>query len=259
MKILIKALLAASMLMPVVAEAQDSGRDRTTRGAAGPWRQRTRPDQPPESRPVMVRPERLGSPASLSERRDRNDERSGGDRGRGVRGDTGGNPRTGPQPGFDRRPEYQQNRDNARDTDRRPIYAQDRRDRNDGRNPARNDGDDHQWDRGGREESRGGVWNRGWRNDSRYDWNRHRLANSGAYRLPRYYAPGGWNGGYRRFSIGTSLSSGLWSENYWIDDPWSYSLPEAYEPYRWVRYYDDALLVDLNSGRVIDSVYDIFD
>ncbi|MEG8047084.1 RcnB family protein [Sphingomonas aerolata] len=35
-------------------------------------------------------------------------------------------------------------------------------------------------------------------------------------------------------------------------------MPEAYGPYRWVRYYNDALLVDLDSGRVVDTVYDIF-
>jgi hypothetical protein len=35
-------------------------------------------------------------------------------------------------------------------------------------------------------------------------------------------------------------------------------LPPAYGPYRWVRYYNDALLVDIYTGRVVDTVYDIF-
>ena len=29
-------------------------------------------------------------------------------------------------------------------------------------------------------------------------------------------------------------------------------------PYRWVRYYNDALLVDIRSGQVVDVEYDIF-
>lgn len=103
-----------------------------------------------------------------------------------------------------------------------------------------------------------GGWNRGWRQDSRYNWAGYRAANRSAYRLPRYYAPYGWDGGYRRFSIGGQLSSLLFAQSYWIDDPYSYRLPEAYGPYRWVRYYNDALLVDLETGEVVDSTYDIF-
>ncbi len=102
------------------------------------------------------------------------------------------------------------------------------------------------------------TWDRGWRNDRRYDWARERAANRGVFRLPRYYAPSGWGYGYRRFSIGISLAPLLFSQSYWIDDPFVYRLPEAYGPYRWVRYYDDALLVDVRSGLVVDAVYGIF-
>lgn len=111
------------------------------------------------------------------------------------------------------------------------------------------------WDDGGRGN---GAWNRDWRRESRYDWNRYRGANRAAFHLPRYYAPYGWNQGYRRFSIGFSLSPVLFARNYWIDDPWSYRLPEVYGPYQWVRYYNDALLVDTYSGEVVDVIYGIF-
>lgn len=150
--------------------------------------------------------------------------------------------------------------------------------RNDGRNDGRGDnrGD---WRNGGRDGyqnrqpnraygnvqgygrggyNRGGAWNRGWRNDNRYAWSNYRTSNRGAYRLPRYYAPSGWGSGYRRFGVGFSLNRILYNQNYWIQDPYTYRLPEAYGPYRWVRYYNDALLVDLDSGRVVDTVYDIF-
>ncbi|MFM9829770.1 MAG: RcnB family protein [Sphingomonas sp.] len=78
------------------------------------------------------------------------------------------------------------------------------------------------------------------------------------FNLPNYYAPYGYNYGYQRFSIGYTLSALLFDRNYWIEDPYYYRLPQAYGSYRWVRYYDDALLVDLRTGYVVDVVYDIF-
>lgn len=116
---------------------------------------------------------------------------------------------------------------------------------------------DRDWDRGNRWE-RGGQWDRGWRRDDRYDWSRYRQQNRGLYRLPRYYAPSGWGYGYRRFGVGVRLNSFLFGSNYWINDPFYYRLPEVWGPYRWVRYYNDALLVDVRSGQVVDVEYDIF-
>lgn len=115
-------------------------------------------------------------------------------------------------------------------------------------------GDQRRWsDRN----SRGG-WNRDWRRDSRYDWARWRTTNRNAFHLPRYYAPYGWNQGYRRFSAGVVLSSVLFAQNYWINDPWAYRLPVMDEGFRWVRYYNDALLVDVYSGEVVDVIHDMF-
>ncbi|MFP5456141.1 MAG: RcnB family protein, partial [Alphaproteobacteria bacterium] len=31
-----------------------------------------------------------------------------------------------------------------------------------------------------------------------------------------------------------------------------------YGDFRWVRYYDDAVLVDLRSGEIVDIIYDVF-
>ncbi|WP_404338304.1 RcnB family protein [Sphingomonas sp. MMS12-HWE2-04] len=105
---------------------------------------------------------------------------------------------------------------------------------------------------------RGGQWNNRWRNDGRYDWRGYRNGNRSLYRLPRYYAPSGWGYGYRRFGIGYTLSEMLFAPQYWINDPFYYRLPEAYGPYRWVRYYNDALLVDVDTGEVVDVINDIF-
>ncbi len=103
-----------------------------------------------------------------------------------------------------------------------------------------------------------GAWNRDWRGNNNYNWQGYRSYNRGAFRLPRYYAPSGFGYGYRRFGIGFTLSSILFDQNYWIQNPEYYRLPPAYGPYEWVRYYNDALLVDIRTGYVVDTVYDIF-
>lgn len=208
----------------------------------------------------------------------RSDDRLGGDdarrnlaRDRGeYRGANRGEQFFQPRP--DRVDEQVENDRRDRSTLRPGNYAgrgDDRTDRGGfDRDDRRRFDDRRQFDRGaafGRDNARDAdrfddrrTWNRGWRNDARYDWSRNRAIDRAAYRLPRYYAPGGWGYGYRRFSIGVTLFSGLFGQNYWIDDPWTYRLPTAYGPYRWVRYYGDALLVDVRSGRVVDTVYDIF-
>lgn len=102
-------------------------------------------------------------------------------------------------------------------------------------------------------------WNRDWRNDRRYDWRNYRQSNRFIYRPGRYYAPYGYrNYGYSRFSIGLYLGSAFYGSSYWLDDPYRYRLPAAYGPYRWVRYYDDVLLVDIRNGYVVDVIYDFF-
>lgn len=99
-------------------------------------------------------------------------------------------------------------------------------------------------------------WRQDWREDHRYDWRRFRERNRSVFRVGIYYDPFGWN--YQRFGIGFRLNQGYYSQNYWISDPWQYRLPEVYGPYRWVRYYDDALLVDIYTGEVVDTIYDFF-
>jgi hypothetical protein len=100
-------------------------------------------------------------------------------------------------------------------------------------------------------------WNHDWRRDNRYNWYSYRNANRNIFHIGRYYSPYN-NYRYNRLSIGFRLGSLFYGSRYWINDPWQYRLPEAYGPYRWVRYYDDALLVDTYSGEVVDVIYDFF-
>lgn len=242
----IAALLAAGALLPGMAQAQQEMQGRgTERG----WQRRgdgervgvvprpenrplyNRREDFPENRPTPTRPDR---PETRPDRAPQNWE----GRNRIDRDDR------------DRRAERErERRDRQRNWDRQRGW--DRSDAN-----WRDFGDD-QWRSFERREW-GSRWNRGWREDGRYDWNRWRSANRNLYHLPRYYSPYGGNAGYRRFGPGAALDPIFFNQTYWLSDPFAYRLPPAYAPYRWVRYYNDALLVDIREGVVVDMVYDIF-
>jgi hypothetical protein len=100
-------------------------------------------------------------------------------------------------------------------------------------------------------------WDRGWRGNDHYNWSSYRSSNRNIFSGGRYYSPYR-NYSYRRLGIGFSLGSLFYGSQYWINDPYYYRLPEAYGPYRWVRYYDDVLLVDTYTGEVVDAIYDFF-
>ena len=100
-------------------------------------------------------------------------------------------------------------------------------------------------------------WNRQWRNNSSYNWYSYRSSHPTYYRLGTYYSPYR-NYSYRRLSVGFFLQSLFFGQNYQIQDPRYYRLPEVYGPYRWVRYYDDAVLVDIYSGEVVDVINNFF-
>lgn len=142
----------------------------------------------------------------------------------------------------DRRDSWRGN-DSRRDDNR---YARDGRYRNDSWNGKRGSyGQDYR------------RWDNRWRDNHRYNWTSYRRTNPSIYRLGSYYSPYR-NYSYRPLSIGFFLDSLFFSNRYWINDPWQYRLPDVYGPYRWVRYYDDAVLVNVYSGEVVDVIRDFF-
>lgn len=166
----------------------------------------------------------------------------------------------------DRRTDWRTNRETYRDG-RQDEYRDGRRDerrtdwrddRRDSRSAYRNGYRDTNRYSDNRRYDNHRRWDRrAWRSNQRYNWYNYRHQNRNIFRLGRYYAP--YRGySYRRLSIGFSISSGFYGSRYWINNPWSYRLPEVYGPYRWVRYYDDVLLVNVYSGEVVDVIYDFF-
>ncbi|HWI85009.1 MAG TPA: RcnB family protein [Sphingomonas sp.] len=132
----------------------------------------------------------------------------------------------------------------------------DRNDRNDGNGRWDNDRrGDHQRDgnRYGRYDNRPNL---NWRNDHRYDWRGFRNSHRDVFNRGRYHAPRGYN--YRSVYRGFFLDSFFYGSNYWLSDPYEYRLPPVDWPYRWVRYYNDALLVDTTTGEVVDVIQNIF-
>jgi Ni/Co efflux regulator RcnB len=84
---------------------------------------------------------------------------------------------------------------------------------------------------------------RGWRNQNRSVYSR------GTWRAPfRYYA----------FRPGVRIAPTYWGSPYWINDPWRYRLPPAGWGQRWVRHYDDVLLIDTRRGIVLRVIHNFY-
>ena len=87
--------------------------------------------------------------------------------------------------------------------------------------------------------------NRRWGRD---DWRRNRTSNRGLYARGNWRAPFRYNA----FRPGARIGAGYYGSRYVIADPWRYHLPAARPYTRWVRHYNDVLLVDYRRGVVVD-------
>lgn len=88
----------------------------------------------------------------------------------------------------------------------------------------------------------------------RADWRDYRSRNRSVYARGQWRAPFG----YQRFSQGSTLRSGYYEQRYFISDYRRYRLPQPPGNARWVRHYDDVVLVNLRSGRVLDVIHGFF-
>ena len=99
-------------------------------------------------------------------------------------------------------------------------------------------------------------WNTNWRHNHRYDWHNWRNRHRSLFRLGLYSDPFGW--GYQPYSIGWRMWPSYYGSSFWLHDPWQYRLPYAPPGTRWIRYYEDAILVDTWNGQVVDVIYNFF-
>jgi Ni/Co efflux regulator RcnB len=99
-------------------------------------------------------------------------------------------------------------------------------------------------------------WSTNWRNNQRYDWSDWRQHNQSVFRQRAYRDPFGW--AYQLFAIGSRLWPNYYRSRYWISEPSMYRLPSAPPGTRWIRYYNDVLLVDIWDGEIVDAIHDFF-
>ena len=282
-KALMGLILAATVMSPIAAQAQDwHGRDRGGRGARnqnendgdrggrgdrgdrGDRGERRQQQSQPAPQPQVQQQQQ-----QVVERQRGDNNRGGWNRGddgnRGERRRGNDQPSVYPQawqgdPNSPHLRRYQElerrNQQQGGDRNwRRDRDGDNDRDGRNWRNDRRGDNDGRNWRRGDRNSRN--DWNRSWRNDRRYDWNGWRHRNRSIFHIGPYYSPYR-NYGYSRFSIGLFLEPLFFGRNFWIGDPWQYRLPPAPPGTQWIRYYNDVLLVDVYTGEVIDAIYDFF-
>lgn len=76
------------------------------------------------------------------------------------------------------------------------------------------------------------------------------------YRIGAWRAPRGFS--YRRFGIGERIPDLLLVSTYFLTDYALYGLESPDEGYIWVRDGSDAVLVDQETGEVVEVEYDVF-
>lgn len=81
----------------------------------------------------------------------------------------------------------------------------------------------------------------------REDWQDYRRSHRDVYRA------GNWNVPFRysRWNAGAQLRPAYYSSRYYIADPYRYRLPRPAANQRWVRHYNDVMLVNVRTGRVM--------
>lgn len=92
------------------------------------------------------------------------------------------------------------------------------------------------------------------RNWGRNDWRSYRNTNRALYARGNWRAP--WR--YQTFRPGVRIQPAYYGQRYWIADPWRYRLPRTVGHQRWVRHYDDLLLVDTRRGIVVDVIRNFY-
>lgn len=88
----------------------------------------------------------------------------------------------------------------------------------------------------------------------RNDWRDYRTSNRSLYARGNWRAP--WR--YQAFRPGVRIQPAFYGQRYWIADPWRYRLPRTIGAQRWVRHYDDLLLVDTRRGTVVDVIRNFY-
>jgi Ni/Co efflux regulator RcnB len=77
------------------------------------------------------------------------------------------------------------------------------------------------------------------------------------FHIAAYVKPPGWY--QHRWTYGERLPRAFFAPEFFIVDFGAYGLMAPWDGYEWVRYGDDALLIDVDTGEVIRVEYGLFD
>jgi Ni/Co efflux regulator RcnB len=76
------------------------------------------------------------------------------------------------------------------------------------------------------------------------------------YSIGPYHPPAGWTS--HRWSYGEILPRAYWASEYILADYWLFALEVPPVGYEWVRDGDDALLVNIDTGEILQVEYGVF-
>lgn len=208
------------------------------RGAIGERQFREHHDAPspkPAAQPAPARPapvQRAQNPADAAAQQMRGINRSFGNAPQPNAGRRDSDRSDDNRPDFRGQDNRRDDRDRDRDNNRRDFN-------NNNRRPDFNNGQ------------------RGQRRDYSNYRNYHRnFRAERRFRAPSYRRPSGWYS--HRWTWGETLPISFWARDYWLMDFGAYDLPPPPFGAVWVRVGDDALLIDQDSGEIIEVDYGVF-
>ncbi len=85
--------------------------------------------------------------------------------------------------------------------------------------------------------------------EDRRDWRSYKQQNRNAFRGARFNAPFR----YRTFNTGASIGSSYYGPRYRVNNYVNYRLPHPGRGLTYVRHYNDVLLVNTRTGRVVQA------
>lgn len=84
----------------------------------------------------------------------------------------------------------------------------------------------------------------------------HNFRAARSFHIGPYHRPAGWLA--RRWAFGMTLPRAYFAASYLIADYWLFALEVPPAGYEWVRDDTDALLVNIDTGEILQVEYDVF-
>ena len=84
----------------------------------------------------------------------------------------------------------------------------------------------------------------------------HNFQAARSFHIGPYHPPSGWTA--RQWSYGQILPRAYWAAPYLLADYWLFALEVPPAGYEWVRDGDDAILVNVDTGEILQVEYGVF-